>query len=344
MQLLSTRGCSVAKLVFTDQGISSEFVLDGAPGEVSLGRSPSCTVRVNNPSMSRVHAVLVREGSPARYRVFDRGSSNGTYVNGQLKQEALLRHGDQLMCGEFLFLFLDEELGVGVASSNSLAPISNPVATQALGAIDKALLIEPADRLAEPATVAGAKPLPSPTTALRPMSTAAQIAQVTEEGFYAALEQADALRVALELAQRERDSLSEQVRSLMFEVNRLRSDPKTAQESVAVAEGSVLGEDATRRQSLEQMGRLRTQVEKLAAEREELLVRCRRMTELEQENRRLREQIAASASGSPGEAVLQARLDKMKDAFMQLDTEMLELVEANRGLRAELERVRGGGR
>jgi hypothetical protein len=29
---------------------------------------------------------------------------------------------------------------------------------------------------------------------------------------------------------------------------------------------------------------------------------------------------------------------------MQLDTEMLELVEVNRGLRAELDRVRGGGR
>lgn len=334
----------MAKLVFTDQGISSEFLLDGAPGEVSLGRSPSCTVRVNNPSMSRVHAVLVREGNPARYRVFDRGSSNGTYVNGQRQQEAVLRHGDQLLCGEFLFLFLDEELAAGAPSSNSLAPIVTPVATQALGAIERALLIEPADRLAEPPTVAGARPVPSPTTAMRPLSTAAQIAQVTEEGFYAALEQADTLRVALELAQRERESLSEQVRSLMFEVNRLRSDPKTAHEAISVAEGSLLGEDVTRRQSLEQLGRLRAQVEKLAAEREELLVRCRRMTEMEQENRRLREQVAAAAAGSPGEAVLQARLDKMKEAFMQLDTEMLELTETNRGLRAELERVRGGAR
>lgn len=334
----------MAKLVFVDQGISSEFELDGAPSEVSLGRSPSCSVRVNNPSMSRIHAVLVREGSPARYRMFDRGSSNGTYVNGQRQSEAVLRHGDQLMCGEFVFLFVDESAPPGGYVSPSLPLTPSPVPTQALAAVERASLVEPADRLSEPPTVAGAKPLPFPTVASRPMSTAAQIAQVTEEGFYAALEQADTLRVALELAQRERDTLSEQVRALMFEVNRLRSEPQTALEQSMAAEGSMLGEDVVRRQSLEQVGRLRTQLEKVSAEREELLVRCRRMTELEQENRRLKEQLVSASAGSPDTSALQGRLDKMKEAFMQLDTEMLELVEVNRGLRAELDRVRGGGR
>lgn len=334
----------MAKLVFVDQGISAEFELDGAPGEVSLGRSPSCTVRINNPSMSRVHAVLVREGSPARYRMFDRGSSNGTYVNGQRQAEVVLRHGDQLMCGEFVFLFVDETAPPGGYVSPSLPLTPNPVPTQALGAVDRALLLEPADRLAEPPTVAGALPLPKPTEAVRPMSTAAQIAQVTEEGFYAALEQADTLRVSLELAQRERDTLSEQVRALMFEVNRLRSESKSALEQPSLAEGSLLGDDVVRRQSVEQLGRLRTQLEKVTAEREEYLVRCRRLTEVEQENRRLKEQLAAAGAGAPDASALAVRLEKMKEAFMQLDTEMLELVEVNRGLRAELDRVRGGGR
>ncbi len=327
----------MAKLLFVDQGISTEFVLDGDAGEISLGRSPTCTVRVNNPSLSRVHAVLVREGSPARYRVVDRGSSNGTYVNGRRQSEALLRHGDQLMCGEFVFLFVDDAGGIGGGESRSMPSMPSPMPTpgrMALEVTDQAGRGSP-EGIAAP--TAG-------TRSMRPMSTEAQIAQVTEDGFYAALEQADALRVELEMSQREREMLSEQVRGLMFEVNRLRSEPQTALEQAALSEGSMLGEDVVRRQSLEQMGRLRGQVEKLAAEREELLVRCRRVTELEQENRRLKEQAAAAAGPGPASSELAGRLETMKEAFMQLDTEMLELVEVNRGLRSEVERLRGGGR
>lgn len=325
----------MAKLLFVDQGISTEFVLDGAAGEISLGRSPTCTVRVNNPSLSRVHAVLVREGSPARYRMLDRGSSNGTYVNGQRQAESLLRHGDQLLCGEFVFLFVDDGAGTGGDVSRSIPPMPSPVQTQ--GWMAGEMVKQGAGAGLEGGVAA-------PTVGIRSMSTDAQIAQVTEDGFYAALEQADALRVELEMSKREREMLSEQVRGLMFEVNRLRSEPQTALEQAALSEGSMLGEDVVRRQSLEQMGRLRGQVEKLAAEREELLVRCRRVTELEQENRRLREQAAAAAGSAPDESVLAGRLEKMKEAFMQLDTEMLALVEVNRGLRSEVERLRGGGR
>ena len=327
----------MAKLVFVDQGISTEFLLDDVRGEISLGRSPSCTVRVNNPSLSRVHAVLVREGSPARYRVFDRGSSNGSYVNGQRQSEALLRHGDQLMCGEFVFLFVDDAGGIGGGESRSMPPMPSPMPTQGR------MALEVTDQAGGAAAEGSAAPAGG-TRSVRPLSTDAQIAQVTEDGFYAALEQADGLRMELEMSQREREMLSEQVRGLMFEVNRLRSEPQTALEQAALSEGSMLGEDVVRRQSLEQMGRLRSQVEKMAAEREELLVRCRRLTELEQENRRLKEQVAAAAGPGPASSELAGRLETMKEAFMQLDTEMLELVEVNRGLRSEVERLRGGGR
>ena len=327
----------MAKLVFVDQGISTECLLDDMTGEISLGRSPSCTVRVNNPSLSWVHAVLVREGSPARYRVFDRGSSNGTYVNGQRQEEALLRHGDQLMCGEFVFLFVDDVGAMGGVESRSMPPMPSPMLTQGRMALEVTDQAGGGPREGIDAPAGG-------TRSVRPLSTDAQIAQVTEDGFYAALEQADRLRMELEMSQREREMLSEQVRGLMFEVNRLRSEPQTALEQVALSEGSMLSEDVVRRQSLEQMGRLRGQVEKLAAEREELLVRCRRLTELEQENRRLKEQVAAAAGPALVASESADRLEKMKEAFMQLDTEMLALAEVNRGLRSEVERLRGGGR
>jgi predicted component of type VI protein secretion system len=177
----------VAKLLFVDQGISTEFLLDDSAGEISLGRSPSCTVRVNNPSLSRVHAVLVREGSPARYRVMDRGSSNGTYVNGQRQDEALLRHGDQLMCGEFVFLFVDDAGAIGGVESRSMPPMPSPMPPQVRMALEATAQASGASEEGAAAPAAG-------TRSLRPLSTDAQIAQVTEDGFYAALEQAS-LRV-----------------------------------------------------------------------------------------------------------------------------------------------------
>src|SRR5512142_2200648 len=52
-----------------------------AGGRLAIGRDPACELCVADPSLSRRHALLVREG--ATWFVVDEGSSNGTYVNGE---------------------------------------------------------------------------------------------------------------------------------------------------------------------------------------------------------------------------------------------------------------------
>jgi len=58
----------------------------------TVGRHPMCSILINNPSMSRQHFVIVRQGES--YIVKDLGGPNGIYVNGKKVPEAQLRHGD----------------------------------------------------------------------------------------------------------------------------------------------------------------------------------------------------------------------------------------------------------
>ena len=72
-------------------------------GQVKLGRSPSADgrshlVTLHDSCMSRDHALL--ELGPEGLVVQDLNSSNGTYVNDQRVQRAVLHSGDRLRVGE----------------------------------------------------------------------------------------------------------------------------------------------------------------------------------------------------------------------------------------------------
>jgi phosphoserine phosphatase RsbU/P len=67
-------------------------------GEHEIGRSSSCSVRIDEPSVSRLHARLRIDDS--RATVEDLGSSNGTRVNGkELDGPATVQAGDRLTFG-----------------------------------------------------------------------------------------------------------------------------------------------------------------------------------------------------------------------------------------------------
>ena len=73
-------------------------------GDVLIGRSPSCTIALEDSKVSRRHVRLVFEDGQAR--VVDLGSRNGTLVNGEkLDGELLLLPGDRLQIGESTVLF-----------------------------------------------------------------------------------------------------------------------------------------------------------------------------------------------------------------------------------------------
>jgi DNA-binding CsgD family transcriptional regulator len=63
-------------------------------GRQTLGRSRSCDIRVNYPSVSRVHAEIRWDGDTFLLRDLD--SKNGSYCNGKRIKEAAFEVGDSL--------------------------------------------------------------------------------------------------------------------------------------------------------------------------------------------------------------------------------------------------------
>ena len=73
--------------------------------EISVGRGPDCVVFLEDPGLSRRHAVIRSEG--ARLTVEDCGSHNGTFLDGRrLSGIEPLPHGALLRCGRALLTAL----------------------------------------------------------------------------------------------------------------------------------------------------------------------------------------------------------------------------------------------
>ena len=64
---------------------------------VTIGRSSDCTIALPHPSVSRQHCRIWRENG--RYRIEDLGSTNRTFLNGEVVTRADLRDGDQISVG-----------------------------------------------------------------------------------------------------------------------------------------------------------------------------------------------------------------------------------------------------
>ncbi len=70
-----------------------------------LGRHPDSEIMLDDITVSRRHADIVREGD--RSVVRDAGSLNGTYVNLERVDEAVLRQGDELQIGKFRLVYFE---------------------------------------------------------------------------------------------------------------------------------------------------------------------------------------------------------------------------------------------
>ncbi|MGE3508642.1 MAG: FHA domain-containing protein, partial [Vicinamibacterales bacterium] len=64
---------------------------------LAIGRRATADLTRSGADVSRDHAEIVREGE--QYRLRDRGSRHGTYVNGEQVTEHLLVHGDAIRFG-----------------------------------------------------------------------------------------------------------------------------------------------------------------------------------------------------------------------------------------------------
>src|SRR5688572_4728889 len=76
-----------------------------ADGLTELGRHPASAISLDDITVSRRHAEIER--TPNGYVVRDVGSLNGTYVNQERIEQAVLHHGDELQIGKFRLVFFE---------------------------------------------------------------------------------------------------------------------------------------------------------------------------------------------------------------------------------------------
>jgi hypothetical protein len=69
-----------------------------------IGRSPDCDIFLDDVTVSRRHAELMREGE--RLVIRDLGSLNGTFVNRRRIESAVLEDDDELQIGKYRLTFL----------------------------------------------------------------------------------------------------------------------------------------------------------------------------------------------------------------------------------------------
>jgi pSer/pThr/pTyr-binding forkhead associated (FHA) protein len=77
------------------------FMLVGE--RMSIGRRPDCDVFLDDVTVSRDHAVLVKRGE--QWHIDDCGSLNGTYVNRSRIDSCQLQGGDELQIGKYKLTF-----------------------------------------------------------------------------------------------------------------------------------------------------------------------------------------------------------------------------------------------
>lgn len=90
-----------------------EFDLQGA--NIGIGRESSNAIHVHDTEVSRRHAELRLTLDGSNYRLLDKSSSNGVFVNGQPVRDVILQGGDRIQIGQTVMVYS------GQAASSDLA-------------------------------------------------------------------------------------------------------------------------------------------------------------------------------------------------------------------------------
>jgi len=93
---------SAVLLVIRGPNAGSKFLLDQPV--TSAGRHPDSDIFLDDVTVSRRHAEFRLESD--EFQVVDVGSLNGTYVNREPVDSAVLANGDEVQIGKFRLVFL----------------------------------------------------------------------------------------------------------------------------------------------------------------------------------------------------------------------------------------------
>ena len=94
-----------ATLVIRSGGGRAGEAFNVAGERMTIGRSPEAEIFLDDVTVSRNHALLVRRRDGLY--IDDLGSLNGTYVNRRRIESHRLQNGDELQVGKYKLTYLD---------------------------------------------------------------------------------------------------------------------------------------------------------------------------------------------------------------------------------------------
>jgi pSer/pThr/pTyr-binding forkhead associated (FHA) protein len=109
---------------------------------LTIGRGSECDLVLDEPEMSRKHAMIENSGDGLYLR--DLGSANGTFVNGVQVKNAVLHPGDQLAFDRNRFLVEAPGLPMRGEEETDPAQPKAPMITQMMQAVDVPDPVNPA--------------------------------------------------------------------------------------------------------------------------------------------------------------------------------------------------------
>lgn len=103
-------------------------------GRLTIGRGSDCDLALDEPEMSRRHALIENSGDGIYLR--DLGSANGTFVNGVQVRDAVLHPGDQIAFDRNRFLLEAPGLPLRGELIEERGPGFAPAITQTMQAVN----------------------------------------------------------------------------------------------------------------------------------------------------------------------------------------------------------------
>ena len=101
-KVLSGSEGSAMVLIHRGPARGARFLITAAG--VTIGRSPSSDIFLDDVTVSRSHATITREAN--KFHFTDSGSLNGSYINNVQSSSRTLENGDEIQIGKFHLLFI----------------------------------------------------------------------------------------------------------------------------------------------------------------------------------------------------------------------------------------------
>src|SRR6185436_9713 len=115
---------------FIVQFQGQESVAELKPGANSVGRQSTCTIPLKDSTLSRLHCEVILAGTVAT--LLDKGSKNGTLLNGKKVDAQVLQPGDKIVIGATTLWYEKKNVAseAGAAPSTRRAVQQQPQQTE----------------------------------------------------------------------------------------------------------------------------------------------------------------------------------------------------------------------